>query len=553
MKELFFTNEKDETFFLQVALPSGYLTIEEVAVAQIPILFCVHGAGMSGDNFLLLSRELSHPTEDETIPYFRGTSVPIPESASRLKDRHCTEGETFPPSIGNHNSPSAPFCRQAVHHTTLPLPRTPSTAPLMPHSHTPFFLSSGTGSSNGEGKMPSPPQLPPRPPLSPVPIFKEVKEDVDPEVRNTSTTSLCTLRTAQHPLTATTLTDDSSERKEISQPFPLVGSGIPSRVFENERKTAERGATSATPLDPSAGSSSNCGSSPFQAVCTVMYDMRCHGRSTFAGGEGSLTLDVLVEDFLDVLRYIVEKHFPKNLIFVLGHSLGAAVVAAGVGGASRKWRPSSPLGGVILLDAVEGTSKLALQSMLRFIEQRPEEFDTVKEAEHWFLHHGGMRTVEGAAISVPPLLRPVVLATPSLNGHQSPTTVDPPPCEDKRELGVNGEKEHPIKYTWRSRLPLMSTVWNTWFEGLDENFLRISAPKMLCVASVDRLDHDLTVAHMQGKFQLEICGNRAGHYIQDDTPAELAAKVRRLVKRTIDVQKILKGGGIEAASASGAS
>ena len=38
-----------------------------------------------------------------------------------------------------------------------------------------------------------------------------------------------------------------------------------------------------------------------------------------------------------------------------------------------------------------------------------------------------------------------------------------------------------------------------WFQGLSQQFLSSSVPKMLLLAGVDRLDKDLTVGQMQGK------------------------------------------------------
>lgn len=54
------------------------------------------------------------------------------------------------------------------------------------------------------------------------------------------------------------------------------------------------------------------------------------------------------------------------------------------------------------------------------------------------------------------------------------------------------------KYKWRIDLAKTEEHWVGWFKGLSAAFLSISAPKMLLLAGVDRLDKELTVGQMQG-------------------------------------------------------
>lgn len=59
------------------------------------------------------------------------------------------------------------------------------------------------------------------------------------------------------------------------------------------------------------------------------------------------------------------------------------------------------------------------------------------------------------------------------------------------------------KYVWRIDLARTEQHWLGWFKGLSTAFLNISAPKMLLLAGVDRLDRELTVGQMQGIRFLE--------------------------------------------------
>eukprot|EP00796_Vickermania_ingenoplastis_P013326 gene13327-9161_t len=395
-----FTNERGEDFFLHVTVPPTAPTLPEAAQAAVPVLLCVHGAGMSGENFYRLAEQMS-------------CCVAMPQP----------EGVASTGIVGDYTHPPRhPFSAPAP--TPAPAPAFP--LPLSPPAPAP-----------AQGPVAKPPlPLPPRP-----------------------------------------------ARNEL-RPSPLP-SPAPAPVAPGPVAGEQQGDDLADVL-----------------VATVSYDLRCHGRSTFAGGEASLTLQVLVEDFVAVLQHVALVLFPSSLVFVLGHSLGAAIVARGC---SAPLPPAlgGRVSGVVLLDAVEGTAKLSVQHMGEFLRRRPTAFASPSQAVDWFLHSGGMRTPEGAALSVPPLLRP----------------------------GPDGALE------WRSDLAAMAAVWGGWFDGLDQNFLAIPLPKMLCVASVDRLDKALTVGHMQGKFQLEVCGNHSGHYIQDDVPGSLAIKLRRFVRRTQDTNR----------------
>ncbi|CCW62758.1 unnamed protein product, partial [Phytomonas sp. EM1] len=118
-----------------------------------------------------------------------------------------------------------------------------------------------------------------------------------------------------------------------------------------------------------------------------------------------------------------------------------------------------------------------------------------------------MRSAAGAAVSVPPLLR-----------------------EDPA---------HPGGVVWRTNLAAMAGVWGEWFTGLDRAFVGLPVVKMLCLASAERLDTELMVAQMQGKFQLEVIGNGCGHYVMDDAPAELGSKIRRFVSRILTLSERL--------------
>lgn len=68
----------------------------------------------------------------------------------------------------------------------------------------------------------------------------------------------------------------------------------------------------------------------------------------------------------------------------------------------------------------------------------------------------------------------------------------PPPSRASSTVSANR------KYVWRIDLAKTEQHWFGWFKGLSTAFLNVSAPKMLLLAGVDRLDRELTVGQMQG-------------------------------------------------------
>ena len=85
-------------------------------------------------------------------------------------------------------------------------------------------------------------------------------------------------------------------------------------------------------------------------------------------------------------------------------------------------------------------------------------------------------------------------------------------------------------YTWRIDLSKTEPYWTGWFSGLSNKFLSVPASKMLILAGVDRLDRDLTVGQMQGKFQMQVMP-QAGHAIHEDVPDKMAEAMATFLVR----------------------
>lgn len=61
-------------------------------------------------------------------------------------------------------------------------------------------------------------------------------------------------------------------------------------------------------------------------------------------------------------------------------------------------------------------------------------------------------------------------------------------------------------------------------------FLNVPQPKLLLLAGVDRLDKELMVGQMQGKFQMQILP-QCGHAVHEDSPNEVADAIASFLVR----------------------
>lgn len=342
--------------------------------------------------------------------------------------------------------------------------------------------------------------------------------------------------------------------------------------------------TSSSPSSPSSPSSS-LPSSPLRTsnVVVVAPDMRGHGATT-ADDETDLSIETLLLD-VEAL-YVTHLAHRFGDVVLVGWSMGAAVAIklASMAGSAL----ASRVVGLVAIDVVEGTAMEALKSMAAILAIRPKGFYSVEDAVEWAVSSGTARRRESAEISVPGMLveataGPVVpvVGGSAVGGSQSqsqsqspPTTTamasamakktasktsklgamgPPPPIprypsiveetkpheEKEKEAGRRSgveEKRHdgsmkspssakpPYKYVWRVALERTEPFWIGWFTGLSQAFLQVSAPKLLLLAGHDRLDKTLTIAQMQGKFQMAVVP-RAGHAIHEDQPRAVADKI----------------------------
>ncbi|OCH94861.1 protein phosphatase methylesterase [Obba rivulosa] len=228
--------------------------------------------------------------------------------------------------------------------------------------------------------------------------------------------------------------------------------------------------------------------------CGVLaLDCRGHGKTTHtddtAAEEEDLSIETLTTDLVNLLQVI----FPDEAIspsLLARHSLGGSVcVRACPILQERKFR----ITGVAVLDVVEEFTMEALPVMHSLLNARPEGFDSVEEAIEWHVKTNAIRNPNSARVSIPPIIIPA----PSDALPSTPA------------------------YVWRTPLRSTAPYWTSWFKGLSSKFLAARTARLLVLAGAERLDRELMIGQMQGKFQLVVVPN-VGHMVHEDDPTRLA-------------------------------
>ncbi|TFK73223.1 protein phosphatase methylesterase [Pluteus cervinus] len=235
--------------------------------------------------------------------------------------------------------------------------------------------------------------------------------------------------------------------------------------------------------------------------CGVLaFDARRHGKTHAISGEEdqSLSVEVLVEDLLEIVKVIFPKPAESPSLLLIGHSMGGSVVVRCCPLLlEQKYR----VAGVTVIDVVEGSAIEALPHMHSLLNARPDGFDSLEEAVEWHVTTKTIRNVHSARMSIP------VTFVPTPSGSKS----------------VHA-------FTWRTPLRSTAPYWTSWFAGLSSKFLAARTARLLVLAGTDRLDKELMIGQMQGKFQMIVIPN-VGHMVQEDDPTKLAEIMIEFWKR----------------------
>lgn len=238
-----------------------------------------------------------------------------------------------------------------------------------------------------------------------------------------------------------------------------------------------------------------------------VFDMRGHGGSS-TKIPFDYSLESLTKDFEFIIDRFHNTHQPTNSIYLVGHSLGGAVLTNYI-----LLNPEAvyKVKGLVMIDIVEETAVKSLKSMPQFIRNRPLSFPTYQRAIDWHVHEIRLiNNIESAKLSIPDLLK----------------------------RGQEG-------LTWRTNLQCTEPFWDSWFKDLSKNFVNQGSntiARLLVLSGHETLDTNLLIGQMQGKYQLIVFNNTAesGHFVQEDIPKHLAISLLDFTKRNDSPEEYMR-------------
>ncbi|TFK82185.1 protein phosphatase methylesterase [Polyporus arcularius HHB13444] len=250
--------------------------------------------------------------------------------------------------------------------------------------------------------------------------------------------------------------------------------------------------------------------------CGVLaYDCRGHGKTKHISTpefpeEENLAVDVLTDDLANLLRVVFPDAQSAPSLLLVGHSLGGSVC---VRACPKLQEHRYRITGVAVIDVVEEFTLEALPLMHSLLNARPEGFDSPEEAIEWHVKTNTIRNPASARVSVPGIIVPAPPGSPP----SSPA------------------------YLWRTPLRSTAPYWTSWFTGLSSKFLASRTARLLILAGTERLDKELMIGQMQGKFQLVVIPG-VGHMVHEDDPRRMADVLvefwRRNERVVVGVKKV---------------
>ncbi|KAJ3479065.1 hypothetical protein NLI96_g9328 [Meripilus lineatus] len=224
--------------------------------------------------------------------------------------------------------------------------------------------------------------------------------------------------------------------------------------------------------------------------------------------EEDLSIETLTSDLINLVRVVFPDIETAPSLLLVGHSLGGSI--------SVRTCPllqdlKYNITGVAVIDVVEEFTLEALPMMHNLLEARPAGFNSPEQAIEWHIKTHAIRNSESARVSIPAIITPNPI--PSV----SPAHV------------------------WRTPLAFTAQYWTSWFTGLSSKFLAARTARLLVLAGTERLDRELMIGQMQGKFQLVVLPG-VGHMVHEDDPGRLAEVLvgfwRRNERVVVGVKKV---------------
>ncbi|KAG8005935.1 Protein phosphatase methylesterase 1, partial [Nibea albiflora] len=298
-----------------------------------------------------------------------------------------------------------------------------------------------------------------------------------------------------------------------------------------------------------------------RVTCRVLaMDLRGHG-ATLVRQSDDFSTQTMSSDVANVIRACYGETPPP--IVLIGHGVGGAIA---VHTASNMLLPTTV--GLVAIDVVEGKGVVvdfiiviclcsqtlhwsssspvgsameALHSIQNFLKGRPKSFKSMDHAIEWSVKSGQIRNLESARVSMVGQIKRCEVEEADTLEQASPVTDVVVECnEEFYDQSYVNDKENAASevslgegqsvYKWRIDLSKSEKYWDGWFRGTSNLFLACNLPKLLLLAGIDRLDRDLTIGQMQGKFMMQVLPP-CGHAVQEDKPDKVAEAVAAFLLR----------------------
>ena len=230
----------------------------------------------------------------------------------------------------------------------------------------------------------------------------------------------------------------------------------------------------------------------------------------------------------------------------MGHSAGGAAAARAASSCSSSSSAAAPFAGVVVVDATEGAGLAAIPRMEANLAAgvRPESFATERDAIAWALRSGLTRNVDAARVSVPSQLvrrdDDHFMSDDRFVSDAASGETTPSESRSASESESRSRTPSSSRFAWRTSLAETRPHWRGWFDGLSRAFLAETCPKLLVLVGVDRLDDELVVGQMSGKFQMVLFPD-AGHAVHEDEPERVADAVAAFVRRYAGAKHVGNG------------
>lgn len=247
----------------------------------------------------------------------------------------------------------------------------------------------------------------------------------------------------------------------------------------------------------------------------MSFDCRGHGSSRVgpvSTDPPDLSLSTLADDMVRLLKVLYPNRSTAPSLVLIGHSMGGSIVTEAC---ARIQAEVTHVIGLVILDVVEGSAIASLPHMLSLVNLRPSTFRSKADCIKYHIDSHTIRNVTSARVSVPGLI------SQSSSGGSKSTSAKSASAESQ---------SHGDEFTWITNLRESQPFWEGWYKDLSKKFLAQKTARLLVLAGTDRLDKDLMIGQMQGKYQLTVMAD-VGHCVHEDDPEKLAEVVITFCKR----------------------